>query len=201
MKHVFKQSGQNLIYPKQRIERLSMEVTTKSSHIESYLLTHSDHPLSTIIPLPHHSSNWMRSLPASSRIAEIQTNNQSSSSNSAVSISPCKLASASLNQFSMCRWVLTSRWIIPNKHNRNSQTLPSFLPFFLVVWFPVWNTRIQHSHSHYSTSYPLPIPYTPKSNEKLIVTFTLFSLQTIPLFYSSSRNTFHSIPFQQPYTI
>ena len=29
---------------KQRIERLSMEVTTKSSHIESYFLTHSIHP-------------------------------------------------------------------------------------------------------------------------------------------------------------
>ena len=44
MKQSIKQSGQNLIYPKQRIERISMEVTTKSSHIESYLLTHSNHP-------------------------------------------------------------------------------------------------------------------------------------------------------------
>ena len=126
-----KQNGQNLIHPKQRIERLSMEVTTKSSHIESYLLTHSNHPLSTIIPLPHHSSNWMRSLPASSRIAEIQTNNQSSSSNPTVSIPPCKLASASLSQFSVCRWVLTSRWIIPSK--QATETTKHFLPFFLVV--------------------------------------------------------------------
>ena len=99
---------------KQRIERLSIQVTTKSSHIESYFLTHSNPPLSIIIPLPHHSSNWMRSLPASSRIAEIQTNNQSFSSNPTVSISPCKPASASLSQFSVCRWVLASRWIIPN---------------------------------------------------------------------------------------
>ena len=99
---------------KQRIERLSMEVTTKSSHTESYLLTHSNPPLSISIPLPHHSSNWMRSLPASSRIAEIQTNNQSSSSNSTVSIPPCKPKAASLSQFSVCRWVLASRWIIPN---------------------------------------------------------------------------------------
>ena len=38
---------------KQRIERSSIEVTTKSSHIESYLLTHSNPHLSTIIPLPH----------------------------------------------------------------------------------------------------------------------------------------------------
>ena len=73
------------------------------------------HPhLSTIIPVLYHSSNEMRSLPASSRIAEIQTNNQSSSSNPTVSIPPCKLASASLSQFSVCRWVLASRWIIPN---------------------------------------------------------------------------------------
>ena len=70
--------------------------------------------LSIIIPLPHHSSNEMRSLHVSSRIAEIQTNNQSSSSNSTVSIPPCKPASASLSQFSVCRWVLASRWIIPN---------------------------------------------------------------------------------------
>ena len=194
MKHLFKQNGQNLIYPKQRIERLSMEVTTKSSHIESYLLIHSNPPLSTIIPLPYHSFNEMRSLPASSRIAEIQTNNQSSSFNPTVSISPCKLASASLNQFSACRWVLTSRWIIQNI--QTTDTPKHFLPFFLVVRFLVRNTRIHHSHSHYSTSYPLPIPYPPKSNEKLKITFTLFSLQTNSLFYSSSRNTFHSIPFQ-----
>ena len=183
---------------KQRIERISIQVTTKSSHIESYLLTHSNPPLSTIIPLPHHSSNEMRSLPASSRIAEIQTNNQSFSSNTTVSIPPCKLASASLNQFSVCRWVLASRWIIPSK--QATETTKYFIPSFLVVWFPVWNTRIQHSHSHYYTSYPLHIPYTPKSNEKLIVTFTLFSLQTIPLFYSSSQNTFHSIPFTHSLT-
>ena len=99
---------------KKWIGRSSIQVTTKSSHIESYLLTHSNPHLSTIIPLPHHSSNEMRSLPASSRIAEIQTNNQSSSSNPTVSIPPCKPASASLNQFSVCLWVLASRWIIPN---------------------------------------------------------------------------------------
>ena len=99
---------------KQRIERISIQVTTKSSHIESYLLTHSNPPLSIIIPLPYHSSNEMRSLHASSRIAEIQTNNQSFSSNSTVSIPPCKPKAASLSQFSVCRWVLTSRWIIPN---------------------------------------------------------------------------------------
>ena len=151
-------------------------------------------PLSIIIPLPHHSSNWMRSLPASSRIAEIQTNNQSSLSNPTISIPPCKLASASLNQYSVCRWVLTSRWIIPSK--QATETTKHFLPFFLVVRFPVWNTRIRHSHSHYSTSYSLHIPYTPKSNEKLIVTLTLFSLQTIPLFYSSYSKyfSFHSFP-------
>ena len=160
MKHIFKQNRQNLIYPKQRIERLSMEVTTKSSHTESYLLIHSNHPLSTIIPLPHYSSNWMRSLPASSRIAGIETNNQSSSSNPTVSISPCKPKATSLNQLSVCRWAIESLWIIHN-NNRNSQTLHSF---FVVVRFPVWNTRIHHSHSHYSTSNPLPIPYTPKSN-------------------------------------
>ena len=76
--------------------------------------------------------------------------------------------------------------------NRKSQTLPSFF----VVRFPVWNTRIQHSHSHYYTSYPLPIPYTPKSNEKHKITFTLFSLQTIPLFSSSYSKyySFHSFP-------
>ena len=57
MKQSIKQSGQNLIHPKQWIERLSMEVTTKSSHIESYLLTHSIHPFpssfqfSTIRPI------------------------------------------------------------------------------------------------------------------------------------------------------
>ena len=114
MKQSIKQSGQNLIHPKQRIERLTMEVTTKSSHIESISSLIQSIHLSTIIPLPHHSSNWMRSLPASSRIAEIQTNNQSSSSKPTVSIPPCKPKAALLNQFSVYRWVLASRWIIPN---------------------------------------------------------------------------------------
>ena len=114
---------------KQRIERISIQVTTKSSHIESYLLTHSNPPLSIIIPLPYHSSNEMRSLHASSRIAEIQTNNQSFSSNTTVSIPPCKLASASLNQFSVCRWVLTSRWIIPSK--QATENPKHFLPSLL----------------------------------------------------------------------
>ena len=129
MKHVFKQSGQNLIHPKQRIGRLSMEVTTKSSHTESFLLTHSNPPLSAIIPVLYHSSNEMRSLPASSRIAVIQTSNQSSSSNTTVSIPPCKPGSASLNQFSVCRWVLTSRWIIPSKQatEKPKHFLPSLL--------------------------------------------------------------------------
>ena len=108
---------------KQRIERISIQVTTKSSHTESYFLTHSNSPLSIIIPVLYHSSNWMRSLPASSRIAEIQTNN--------LSIPPCNLASASLNQFSVCRWVLASRWIIPNK--QATETTKYFIPSFLVV--------------------------------------------------------------------
>ena len=49
---------------KQWIERSSMEVTTKSSHIESYLLTHSNPPLSIIIPLLYqfHLNRYGRSL-------------------------------------------------------------------------------------------------------------------------------------------
>ena len=134
MKYLFKQSEQNLIHPKQWIGRSSMDVTTKSSHIESYLLTHSNPPLSIIIPVLYHSSNEMRSLPASSRIAVIQTNNQSSSFNPAVSIPPCKPASASLNQFSVCRWVLTSRWIIPCKQatETTKHFLPSFFPCCMI---------------------------------------------------------------------
>ena len=194
MKHLFKQNGQNLIYPKKN-ELNEYQYKLQQNQVTSNpisSLIQSIH-LSTIIPVLYHSSNEMRSLHASSRIAEIQTNNQSFSSCPTVSIPPCKPKAASLNQFSVCRWALASRWIIPSK--QATENPKHFLPFFLVVWFPVWNTRIQHSHSHYYTSYPLPIPYTPKSNEKLIVTFTLCLFQTNSLFSLSSQNTFHSIPF------
>ena len=115
----------------------------QSSELDDYLWKlqrnqATSNPISLLIqihtfpPSFHFSTNFtneMRSLPASSRIAEIQTNNQSSSSNPTVSIPPCKPGSASLNQFSVCRWVLTSRWIIPSK--QATETTKHFLPSLL----------------------------------------------------------------------
>ena len=50
MKHPFKRRGWGLIHLIQRIKRSSIDVTTKSRHIESYLLTHSIQPF----PPPFH---------------------------------------------------------------------------------------------------------------------------------------------------
>ena len=133
MKQSIKQSGQNLIHPKQWIGRSSIQVTTKSSHIESYLLTHSIFP-----PFHHHSTSPSISpmrcdhslLPVESPKSK-QT--EASSPSPTVSIPLCKLASASLNQFSVCRWVLASRWIIPNK--QSTKATKYFLPSLLLYNF------------------------------------------------------------------
>ena len=175
-----------------------MDVTTKSSYIESYLLIHSNPPLSTIIPLPHHSSNWMRSLHVSSRIAVIQTNKQSSSSNPTVSIPPCKPKAASLNQCSVCHRALASRWIIPNK--QTTETTKHYLPSLFVVWFPC---GIQ-GFNIYTHIIPLSILSTFHTLQYQMKNWISHSHCFLSKQFHSSihptRKTFHSISLQQLYT-
>ena len=207
MKQSIKQNGQNL-FQKQRIERSSMEVTTKSSHTESYFFTHSNPPLSIIIPVLYHSSNWMRSLPASSRIAEIQTNNQSFSSNPTVSIPPCKPKAASLNQFSVCRWVLTSRWIIPSKQTTETPKhfLPSFLPccmissveykdptFTLTLFHFLFSSHSIHSKIKWKTDSHIHIVFSPNNFTLL---FILLEILFIP--FLSNNHTQYSKNTMEP---
>ena len=144
MKQSIKQNGQNLIYPKTANWTI---IYGSHNEIKSHqiLSPHSfNPPLSIIIPLPYHSSNEMRSLPASSRIAVIEANNQSSSSNPAVSIPPCKPAFASLNQESVCHRAIEFRWIIHSKQQK--QTLPSFIPSLLYDFQSGIQGFIIHTH-------------------------------------------------------
>ena len=184
-----------------------MEVTTKSCYIESYLLTHSNPPLSIIIPLPYHSSNEMRSLPASSRIAEIQTNNQSSSSSPTVSIPPCKPGSASLNQFSVCRWVLTSRWIIPSIQatETTKHFLPSFLPccmissveykdstFTLTLFYFLSSFHSIHSKIKRKTEYHIHIVFSPNNSTLLFILLEILFIPFHSLIHSLTHSLTHS---------
>ena len=150
-------------------------------------------------------ARYLRHSPTTSRIAEIQTNNQSSSSSPTVSIPPCKPGSASLNQFSVCRWVLTSRWIIPSIQatETTKHFLPSFLPccmissveykdstFTLTLLHFLSSSHSIHSKIKRKTDSHIHIVFSPNNSTLLFILSKYFSFHSI---HSFTHSFIHSL--------
>ena len=156
-------------HEKQWIGRLSIEVTTKSSHIESYLLTHSNHP-----HFHHHSTSTPfikldAIIPFSSRIAEIQTIKHPLIFIKTINFHSTMQHNSRINELVISASL--SYWISMDYSKQTTETLLSFLTSSLLYDF-LCGIRGFNIHTHII---PLPILSTFHSlqnQRKTKITFT-----------------------------
>ena len=202
MKHFFKRRGWDLIHPKQWIGRLSIEVTTKSSHIESYFLTHSNHP-----HFHHHSTSTPfiqldTIIPCSSRIAEIQTIKHPLIFIKTINFHSTMQHNSRLNESIISASL--SYWISMDYAKQTTETLPSFLSSLLyafqcgiqgfnihthIIPLPILST-FHTLQNQMKTDNHIHIVFSPNTSTLL---FILLEILFIPLLFNNntrqSKNT------------